>query len=178
MLSSFKTYIVKWFGPYKESELPKDEKNMIYLWTGKRKSNPSVKYCVPQYCGITGRGKDRFQDKNHKKDELMPKYRKCWIGRIVGGRRTVVKGRQSIRKNTAFERTESLLIYFFQRHKLHNCKCCFFNKQKGKNPPSIPIGILNVFFKINKEERMRIPATISNLNKIIIWDGNKIIEGT
>ena len=92
MAASFKMYVVKWFGPYKESDLPNDASNMIYLWTGKRKSNPSVKYCVPQYCGITGRGIDRFLDVSHKKDELMPKYRKCWIGKIIGGKRTTVKG--------------------------------------------------------------------------------------
>lgn len=178
MAASFKMYVVKWFGPYKESDLPNDASNMIYLWTGKRRSNPSVKYCIPQYCGITGRGIGRFLDGSHKKDELMPKYRKCWIGKIIGGKRTTVKGKKKTRKNSAFERTESLVIYYLQRRKLHNCKCCVLNERKGVNPPSMPIGILNLFYKTNKEKWNRIPTTIKNLSKIIIWDGNQIIEGS
>ena len=60
MASLAKVYKIKWYGPYKEKDLPKRKSNIVYLWVGKRKSNPSVKYCVPQYCGITGRGVYRF----------------------------------------------------------------------------------------------------------------------
>ena len=177
MASLFKIYTIKWYGPYDEENLPNDANNMIYLWTGKRKSNPSVKYCIPQYCGITGRGIDRFLDKYHKKDELMPKYRKCWIGRILGEKRTTIKAKKTMRKNSAFERTEALLIYFLKRRKLHNSKCCVLNVQKGVNPPEKPMGIYNLFFKMNKEERQRTPSTIQNLKKLIVWDGYRIVEG-
>lgn len=175
MASLAKVYKIKWYGPYKEKDLPKRKSNIVYLWVGKRKSNPSVKYCVPQYCGITGRGVYRFFDSKHKKDELMPKYRKCWIGKIVGGKRKTSKNL----KNSALERTESLLVYFLKRQKLNNEKCCVLNERKGLNPPDISIGILSTFYKVDKSEYGRTPSTVKNLKKVILWDvsSKKLMKG-
>ena len=165
MSSTLTVYTIKWIGPYKEKELPKDKNNMIYLWTGK--TGPNQKRNRPCYCGITGRGiLNRSHDKNHKKESILVNTRQCWVGRISGGKRKVSTGY----KNTAFERTENLVIHFLRNYK----RCCSLNERK-KAVPKVSVGILNIFMKQDESIYQRRPKDILCLPHIILWNGERII---
>lgn len=165
MSSTLIVYTIKWKGPYKEGDLPKDRNNMIYLWTGK--TGPHSKKNQPCYCGVTGRGvQKRSRDKNHKKDCILKGTRRCWIGIISGGKRKVSTGY----KNTAFEKSEYLVVHYLRKYK----RCCVLNERKTKSP-DVPVGVFNIFFKQNGEERCRRPNDILSLPRVILWNGEKMV---
>lgn len=165
MSSTLTIYTIKWEGPYHEADLPKDKNNMIYLWTGK--TGPNQKENRPCYCGITGRGVlKRGRDKNHKKDSILVNTRKCWIGRISGGKRKVTTGY----RNTAFERTEYLLIHFLKNYR----RSCSLNEKK-KTVPENPVGVYNIFANQCGNTRKKRLGDIRFLPHIILWNGEKVI---
>lgn len=166
MPSTLTVYTIKWKGPYKEDKLPHHKENMIYLWTGK--TGPKQKKNKPCYCGITGRGCRRFNDQNHKKNLILKNSRKCWVGVIIGGKRRTSNGQ----KNTAFERTEHLLVYFLKNLK----SCCSKNERKANSFPK-PVGVYNIFLKTNGDEYSRKSRDVSVIPKILLWNGVKVIVG-
>lgn len=179
MSSTYKVYHIKWYGPYSEKQLEMLEKingkiihNMIYLWSGKRYSNPSAQSAVIQYCGITERGKYRFDDPNHHKNEIIVKTRLCWIGIVRGIKRKTATGKC----NAGLEKIEEILIHFLSQQRIDGQKCCALNKYKKKNPPSESFGVINEFYKTDETIRVRKTKDVRALRNLIIWDGSKYFK--
>lgn len=164
MASTLTVFTITWVGPYtKKEDLPNHKSNMIYLWTGQ--TGPKAT-CKPCYCGISGRGTKRFLDKDHKKDKILSGKRKCWIGYIKGGKRET----QSGRKNTAYERSENLIVFYLKNYQ----RCLSLNVIK-KNSPNTPVGIFNILKKLDGSKRALKPKDIKPVPRILLWTGERVI---
>jgi hypothetical protein len=146
-----KTIILKWYGPYTDETLERDNEfgNGIYLITGKLRYEREA--CI-QYCGITENAfHNRLNNRHHRRNEIT-RDREYWLSEIIYP--------ISINRNL-LDISEKIIVYFWQPP---------LNERKKISIPE-PTTIINHWFNAKGEPRINQRGIYRDLYDVISWDG-------